>query len=125
MFAKINKNILIKFPYDMLDLTKENPHTNFDNRFDLIEWYSYTEESRSTGNTIVKVEKLLSPSYDPATQRLIFNETPTLLDERWVQTWNIVDLSPEEISAAKRLLVMSDNTAVATTFASSTTSTAM
>lgn len=100
-YAKVNGTTLLLYPYSMENLLAENPYTNYDDRFDVKEWYSKTEEALSSGNEIVDVTiepPLDDDLYDAATQFLIYDDTPNMKNGNWVLSTKIVDKSDEEIA---------------------------
>ena len=93
-YAKIHNNTLLKYPYSYLDLIEENPHTQYDGRYSIPEWYSKTDEAVATGNRVVKVKIAEQPHYDKNTHHVIQNANPELVDGEWVITWDFIERSP-------------------------------
>lgn len=100
MFAKTNNTTLIKYPYTFADLREENPHSRYDGRFTLPEWYAQTDDATSTGATVVEVVIADQPEYDTATHYLIQKTTPELIDGVWTIGWDIVERPPVVETAA-------------------------
>ena len=101
MYAKINSNTLVKFPYTWEDLLKENPYTKYDNRFDLAGWYIQTEEAAATGNTVVEVHIQQDPIYDMKTQTIV-QRIPELVSGVWTVGYDVIEKTevntpPEQI----------------------------
>jgi hypothetical protein len=94
MLIKINGRTLIKYPYTHEDLQIENPHTSYDDRFTVSEWYSMTNEAISTGNTIVKVEEGKKPEYNSSNQYLRLKNIPEIVEDNWILGWDIVEFNP-------------------------------
>jgi hypothetical protein len=99
MFAKVLNNTLVKFPYQFPDLYTENPYTRFDMSVDLSTLYSRTEDAENTGASIVEVTYAERPSYNPATERAVINNAPTLIDGTWVLGYSVVALTQAELVA--------------------------
>jgi len=99
MFAKVLNNTLIKFPYQFPDLYEENPYTRFDMSVDLPTLYSRTEDAENTGASIVEVTDAPNPTRDPATQKVVVDDNPTLIDGVWVLGRTVVALSQAELDA--------------------------
>ena len=100
LYAKVNQNSLVKFPYSWEDLRAENPNTEYDNRYSLPEWYAQTEQAASTGNTVVEVSaSYVSPTYDPLTQKSIETNIPSFYNGDWVFLSTIVEKTQAEIDA--------------------------
>jgi hypothetical protein len=90
--AKIKAETLLKYPYTFSDLRDENPHTRYDNRFSLSEWYARTEDASVTGASVVEVVFANEPEHDKTTHRLIPKDNPELIDGIWVIGWEIIEL---------------------------------
>ena len=97
MFAKIQNNVVLKFPYTFVDLSSENPHTNFGNLNDLQLLYSKTEDAEKNNATIESVEVEATPSIDHATQKCVLSDFPLLKNNIWVLEYLILDKTQEEI----------------------------
>jgi hypothetical protein len=94
MFAKIQNNQVVKYPYSWADLELDNPSTSFDDRFDLAGWYALTEASSES--TLVEVIIPNRPS-TTSEQKLSTASEPVLVDGHWQLQWSVVDLTVEEI----------------------------
>lgn len=102
MYAKIKDNVVVKYPFTLTDLHKENPYTNFGNiNFDIdsvesiYELYSKTENGNE-GFSLVKVSVSQKPSYDQFTQKVTYG-IPTIIDNEWVDEWSVVELDNNEL----------------------------
>lgn len=95
-YAKVKNNNLISSPYTMQDLMEENPNTNFDDRFTIVEWYAETDEAKSGGNSIVQVNVLPEPTFDPESQQLKMENIPRQVNSEWVVGWEILN-QPQRI----------------------------
>lgn len=96
-YAKVKSDTVIKFPYTTETLMEENPYTQYDDRFDLLGWYEQTDDAINDGNMLVLVEALPIPEFDAATKKIKEASTPTLVDNKWVLGWDILDKTQEEI----------------------------
>lgn len=99
LYAKINDNKLVSFPYTFNMLLEENPHTNYDARYDLIGWYEQTEEGLSSDNYIVEVIKEEMPEIDQRTERVRIAEEPVLDGDVWKIKWIVTKKTKDEIDA--------------------------
>lgn len=110
-YAKVKGDTLIKYPYTIQDLYEENPHTEYDSRFDLYGWYIQTEDAIKNGNTLVEIESppdLLeeyksSLENDPRLQgidlslyKLVVKTTPEKIDGVWKFGEEILPLTENE-----------------------------
>lgn len=90
MYAKVENNVVVRYPYSVADLWRDNPQTSFPlNLSDaaLAEW------------GMVVVASAEQPSYDPLTQVLEEGD-PAQLDGVWTQQWNVRTATPEEQAQA-------------------------
>lgn len=87
MQALIKNKTVIKFPYSLDDLKKDNPDVSFPAvpPVELLQEYG-----------IYEVDVTAMPIYDQTMQR-VEADGPTLIDDRWVESWKIIDLTSEEI----------------------------
>ena len=99
LFAKVQADKVLKFPYSVDDLQMENPHTRFNFSIRSIEqFYAQTEEAVSLGSNVVNVVLLPNPGYigPPKTYRR--DDIPQLLENGlWVLGWHEDNLTDEEI----------------------------
>lgn len=97
MLAKVNNNVLLKYPYTKADLEQENPHTDYSN-INVEEVYPLTEEAAKTGNTLVHVRVSNKPTYSIG-EKLVETQ-PCLIDGNWVVEWEILpdeDFTEEDL----------------------------
>lgn len=87
MFAKIENDTLVKYPYSFTDLQNDNPTVSFPMVSDLAVYSEYG---------IVNVEHTEPPSFDYVYQNLVERD-PIKAGDSWVQVWEIADASPDEI----------------------------
>jgi hypothetical protein len=99
-YAKVKTyNIVIQFPYSFTDLRNENPNTEYDDRFDLPQWYAQTQDAIINNCKIVEVFEVipLPENYNQFTQNAIKMILPVLLDNQWILGWDIVPKTEQEI----------------------------
>lgn len=92
MYAKVNNTTLIKFPYRFGDLQSENPSTNYGDNFDVSYWYPMTRDAIQNGYTLAPVTIAAEPTYDPVTETLVQNATPTRINGTWTLGWTVTAL---------------------------------
>ena len=97
MYAKVLNNQLINYPYQLKELLAENPYTKFDDAIDLPTLYSRTEDAANTGASIVEVVYAAIPTFNSNTERVVFDDTPTLVNGVWVLGNTIVVSTQEEL----------------------------
>ena len=98
-YAKVLNGGVIDFPYTWEILKTENPHSTFDDRFSLPEWYAQTQNCTETGSSIVEVSTLAMPVVDVALFNMEPPSTPELVDGSWVLRWKVIDKTAEEKAA--------------------------
>lgn len=91
LYAKIDRSTMqvVKYPYTIHDLEESNPHTSYDDRFSLDEWYAMTDEALKSTTQVVEVETDPEPEYDPKTQYPVKNDIPNHIDGNWIISWTI------------------------------------
>lgn len=99
MYAEINGDKLITWPYDHDTLCRANPYTAFPKDKTLLEMYSGTENSLA-GNTLVKVVEQPQPAFNAKTQSVSLDSQPTLTNGEWVLGWTISALTQQQQDAA-------------------------
>jgi hypothetical protein len=83
------------FPYSIGALRRDNPNVSFPR--------NPSEELLATWNVFPVVSQT-PPEHDPITQNLS-QDTPTLVDGQWLQTWEITEASAEQIAERQRDLI--------------------
>jgi hypothetical protein len=94
MFAEVNNQTVVTYPYDYDTLVKKNPSTRFPQE-DLLSMYQGTEDNLA-GNELVRVVITDEPSYDRKSQAAVLNSQPNLVNGVWTLGWSIQSLSAEE-----------------------------
>ena len=85
-YAKIENGEVIKYPYSIQDLKKDNPNVSFPSIIDEGIKFRYSMLS------IQKVE--VQSDYT----KNISEDIPELIDGVWTQIWNVVDATEEEVN---------------------------
>jgi hypothetical protein len=88
MYVLTDKTKVVKYPYSLVELRKDNPNTSFPDTLsenNLAEWH------------VLPVIPQNPPAYDLATENL--NEIdPTYGRNQWQQAWSVTKASSEEIA---------------------------
>jgi hypothetical protein len=84
-------NILIDpqtYPYSIYELMRDNPQTSFPKNptREMLESYG-----------VYEVEQVDLPAYDSSTHR-VEEGAPVQIENVWTQVWNVIALTPEEIT---------------------------
>jgi hypothetical protein len=82
---KINEEII--YPYQLGSLQKEYPQTSFPREKSLLLLSEYG---------VFPVQETEQPGYDPNTHKLMEN-SPLLVNYEWIQQWEIIELTAEEL----------------------------
>jgi hypothetical protein len=98
-YVKVLGSLVLKYPYTFEDLQGENPYTNFPNPNDIPALYVGTEDQIASGAEIVSVQQAIVPVCDANKQRLIPWALPQQQDSVWVISYDVEDMSQEEILA--------------------------
>ena len=98
LYAEINGNSVITFPYDYDTLVSHNPYTNFSQK-DIVTLYTGTNANLS-GNQLVAVTEEPTPTYNPQTEYISLNTQPSLVNGIWTLGWTINTLTTDQQSAA-------------------------
>lgn len=84
-YAKIENGEVIKYPYSIQDLKKDNPNVSFP---------SIIDEPTKFGYSMLPIQKIeVQEDYT----KNILEELPELIDGIWTQSWSITDATQEEI----------------------------
>lgn len=94
-YAKISGLTVLKYPYTLSDLELENPHTKFDNRFNLDEWFAQTENAKN-GDKVVEVQE--QTCSELATDEFFYVQAsiPSFFNGNWVLSWVLKEKTKEE-----------------------------
>ena len=94
MFAEVNGQTVVTFPYDYDTLVRHNPSTRFPAE-ELTAMYVGTEANLA-GNQLVRVVVADAPQYDEATQIAVRNNQPSLVGDTWTIGWIVQELTQSE-----------------------------
>jgi hypothetical protein len=98
LYAEINGNSVITFPYDYDILVSHNPFTNFPQK-DIVTLYTGTNADLS-GNQLVAVTEESAPAYNQQTEYIVLNTQPTLVNGIWTLGWTINTLTTDQQNSA-------------------------
>lgn len=104
MYAKVNGDQVIVFPYTIVNLTEENPSTNFVVSDDLAVLYSTTNDAKATGYKVVAVQIDEPIGYVDPTKKIVKGTTPVKINDAWVLKDSIVDKTADELAAHSLVL---------------------
>lgn len=90
MHVKASNGSVIKFPYSIGDLRKENPHTSFPKN---------PSEQMLMSWGVYRVQAAPRPAYDARTQTVTVADTPVLSGESWVLPFLVREKTPDEIAS--------------------------
>jgi hypothetical protein len=105
VYAEVQGQTLIKFPYTAGSLMEENPYTNFGSDPDLATIFPQTETAINNGYTLVEVTYLPEPQYNPTQQTCNQNTQPTLVNGVWTVDWTLTPNTPEQTAIAIQNLI--------------------
>lgn len=91
MFVKVTNGQVIKYPYTVGDLRRENSNTSFPKKI---------PEAAMAAFDMYPVGYQAAPDYDPLTHRLQHSSVPSLVDGEWKLTKTVVALTDDQIAAA-------------------------
>jgi hypothetical protein len=91
LYVKVS-NGSVQFPYTIGQLRKDNPNTSFP---------AYITEATLANYSVFPVTEVVSPVVDPLTQRHE-QTTPTQVDGKWTQVWQVIDLTEDQAAANVR-----------------------
>ena len=94
MYAKIDGDVVAKYPYTMDDLKKDNPFVGFPTN-------SISNPDISSEYGVVSVRNSTAPDADAGFK--VEESTPVKDGERWVQGWSQVAKTAEEIAEDERV----------------------
>lgn len=92
MYALINNNAIVIYPYSLSQLHQDNPQTSFP---------ADMPDERLADWSVYPVVKTNPPNYDSLLQNLI-EDTPIKINDVWTQAWKITSASQEEIDLRKQ-----------------------
>lgn len=85
-YAKIENGEVVKYPYSIEDLRKDNPNVSFP---------SIVDEVIKSAYSMLPVQKVeVQSDYT----KNVSENLPELVDNVWTQSWNVVDATEEEVN---------------------------
>ena len=101
-YAKVSKeDLLLVYPYHRDNLVQDNPHSVYDDRFSLIEWFNQTDDHLVLNNKLVEVVVAIIPDIDFNVKAVELNDIPSLVEGIWTLTWITRDRTAEELAPAQ------------------------
>lgn len=91
-YVKIEDGKVVTYPYSIEKLRRDNPNTSFP---DLM------SDDALAAYGVHPVFSLAAPSIDAATQKLVQDAEPELVDGQWQIGWVVANLTAEELVTAK------------------------
>ena len=91
MYLKANNGVVEKYPYTLRDLRLAHPDTSLPKA---------PSEQLLASYGVYPVQPTAQPAYDPT--KNIVEGTPVYVNSVWIQKWDQVDATPEEVSARNR-----------------------
>ena len=95
MYAKIQNQKAVKYPYTITQLRKDNPYTSFTQE--------PSSEELSDFDTVI-VKQIDQPIVNYLQK--VIEKLPQFVNNEWVQVWEIVEATAEEIS--EKLTILSN-----------------
>lgn len=92
MYAKIENNQVVKYPYNNADIRRDNPNVSFPEPIS-------DELLKAVG--AVKVADVVAPAFDNKTHKAV-EKTPVLEGGVWKQSWVVEEQPVDEASANVR-----------------------
>ena len=90
MYVKTSEGVAISYPYTTANLRSDNPQTSFP---------SVISDEMLANYGVYPVTIQDTPTYDPTSQYVETANLPTLIDDVWVQTKAVVDMTPTQLEA--------------------------
>ena len=89
MLVKATNGTVDQFPYTIGQLRRDNPNTSFPKT---------VSDTTLAAFNVYQVTQAAAPAYDEATQKLVTDAAPTLVDGAWVLSTSAIDMTAEEIA---------------------------
>lgn len=96
-YVKTKDGLFVEYPYGAFELQRDNPEANYPYECDFVSIFPTTPAATRDGFELHYVTIDEVPDYDGKTQTIYRSELPFIRDGQWVFSWNIVDLTPEQI----------------------------
>lgn len=92
MYALIINQRVEKHPYSISELRKDNPQVSFPKNL--------TDDLLKSFN-VIKIQPTDCPTYDIMSHRIEQGQ-PVFSNDQWIQSWNVVSLTDEEIAQQQK-----------------------
>lgn len=89
MYALINNGAVVTYPYSLSQLRQDNPQTSFP---------AAMPDERLADWGVYPVTEMLPPTYDARVEKLV-ELLPQMVHGDWEQSWSVVPLTADEITA--------------------------
>lgn len=96
VFAEVHGDTLIRFPFTAASLREENPYTIYNTEPDLFTIFPQTDVAKKNGYSLVPVNYLPQPTYNPDTQICSQDAQPKFVNNEWVIDWAVTNMTPEQ-----------------------------
>jgi hypothetical protein len=91
MYALVKDGAILRYPYSITDLRRDNPQVSFPKNI---------SDATLAEYDVYPLTATERPSYDPITQSLT-EGTPALADGVWTQIWDVTEATQEEVGRRK------------------------
>lgn len=89
MLVKATNGTVDQFPYTIGQLRRDNPNTSFPKT---------VSDTTLAAYNVYPVTQAAAPTYDEATQKLVTDAEPTLVNGAWILSTSAVDMTADEIT---------------------------
>ena len=96
-------NQFVEYPYCAEELMRDNPGFGYTPYSDFVEIFPHTDAYSVDGFRIQYVEIDADPVYDGMTQTVFRSPEPFVRGGKWVFSWIVRDLTPEEIANMEKM----------------------
>lgn len=97
-YVKTKDGQFVEYPYGASELQRDNPEANYPYECDFVSIFPSTPAATRDGFELFPVTVDEVPQYDGFTQTVFRSDFPFIRDGEWVFSWNVVDLTPEQIA---------------------------
>jgi hypothetical protein len=97
------ENQFVEYPYGAEELMRDNFGLGYTPYSDFVEIFPHTDAYKLQGYRLSYVEIDADPTYDSKTQTFSRSPEPFVRDGKWVFSWIVRDLTPEEIAHIEKM----------------------